>query len=557
MCTNKHKVYNKYLGKEILVDCGVCPACQMVKADKISNRIRNHHPVGTTCLFVHLTYAPIHCPYIDISELECDSDFSKDEISYYNVINVYRDSELVNIVGTNDYKLVKGKHILSDYRSIAKAPLYYKPQKDLKDYGRFKKLRGQSDCRKVAVIWYPDLQDFIKRLRIKVKREVTLSKKDFSFFACAEYGTHYQRCHFHLLIWVNTENIPYFKRAIAETWKFALYNLTYDNIEVAKHASSYVATYVNKPSDFPPFFRFFASRRFRERFSHSKDFGFDSRIFATEEILQSVYLGRPLTFNSTSIDSFGQVSKCVLPIPSYVTNRFLPIFKGFRRFSYDEIFEFICKPYTLPRIVWQYRKADKLNNPFYYKNYSFYDTYDSITHKIIRNKYCKLEFLYKSNSEIIDFQRLIYRRAARFNSWYNKYLIRKLYYVPKDIVDSKSYLLGIPKNGFVHPYSTYLYADFVLLLLRSLVSRSWNLQYMEVNKPLDLLNVYENIHETNDENILQILKDNSLFKEDFHPNKQAKCVAFTLKKTERFFKKTKTHSINDMSNFNYNFAYEY
>lgn len=109
MCVNTHYVYNRYIKKNILVDCGKCPSCLQKKAAHRANRIRNNVRSGEICLFVTLTYRNEFVPYV--REIDVRNQL--------NVINVYRDAKSRLVRSSSDYdmtfKTYFGTHILQSY----------------------------------------------------------------------------------------------------------------------------------------------------------------------------------------------------------------------------------------------------------------------------------------------------------------------------------------------------------------------------------------------------------------------------------------------------------
>ena len=74
MCTRQRYVFNRYVKKHILVNCGKCPACLQERANKRAQRIRNNVSSGTIALFCTFTYSNNYVPYVKRSELRSPSD---------------------------------------------------------------------------------------------------------------------------------------------------------------------------------------------------------------------------------------------------------------------------------------------------------------------------------------------------------------------------------------------------------------------------------------------------------------------------------------------------
>ena len=61
-------------GREQMVGCGSCPACQELKRNTLSNRLALEEHRAKYCSFVTLTYDEEHLPIVDVSRLFSASD---------------------------------------------------------------------------------------------------------------------------------------------------------------------------------------------------------------------------------------------------------------------------------------------------------------------------------------------------------------------------------------------------------------------------------------------------------------------------------------------------
>lgn len=318
MCTQTRLIKNKYTGRTLRVSCGKCPACLQQKANARTSRIRNHSVAGEVALFVTLTYAPKFLPYIRL-----------DELTTQGFVNIYRNAS---------HRYYGDEEKVKDEIDIIDS--FYLSDLDNFTFHGLKSARGLSKgC--VSVIYYKDLQDFVKRLRINLKRKFNYDNK-ITLFACAEYGPLTQRAHFHLLIFAPSDAYETLRDAIVKSWSYADRLRTSQYIEIAKDAASYVASYVNSPYTAGSLL---SSSAFRQKHSCSKDFGVRLEYFSLAKILQAIER-RDLRYNVPSSRN-GVPSVDSVLIPKYVINRYFPKFKGYSILTDNEIRELCLQPAKL------------------------------------------------------------------------------------------------------------------------------------------------------------------------------------------------------------------
>lgn len=360
MCINKRWI-SIYKGsgnyQRLLVNCGRCAACLQEKSDRRASRIRNGVRDGYCFLFVTLTYADECCPYIlrdDLRALQLEhageSSSCEYEVPVYRDCKDYRSSRWSSdkdycrsvyrkfLRGDCDYvykcgykrtyKTVRLKHVhkVRNYELMHTRSLF-----------ELRTLKRSRDPRRVGVIYYPDLQNFLKRFRQNLLRNYEIIPS-FVYFGCAEYGPTTCRPHFHLLIECPLASLSTWKRAIAQSWSF-------DNgrvrqyIEVARNAASYVSSYVNCGSYVPAILRYGS---FRPRHSFSPLLGFGSDVFSVSEVVEAVRRG-DITY-PRQVFRGGLPVTVSVPFPKYVISRYFPKFKGFNRFTTDEMFGLLLEP---------------------------------------------------------------------------------------------------------------------------------------------------------------------------------------------------------------------
>ena len=226
MCTHKRYITNKYTGKDVLVKCGHCPACIVERADRYKRMIDAHEKVGYSAAFITLTYSNEFCPYVYESDINSYYDAYLDQFD----VPVYRDKHI---------RLVKGKKVQKKKYDVSKCLGIgsYMPEEFPVDY-KHRRMRGQSED-KITVLWYKDLQNFIKRLRINCFRDYGINYP-LSYFAIGEYGPTTSRCHFHVLVWSKAGDYENIKNSAVKAWPFASDSRTRDNISQAVDCSRYL-----------------------------------------------------------------------------------------------------------------------------------------------------------------------------------------------------------------------------------------------------------------------------------------------------------------------------
>lgn len=346
MCTNRKWITNSH-GMKIVVNCGHCPACLQEKAIKRANRIRNNVSSDMMTLFVTLTYRNAAVPYFDADEFNCapihrvcvnDDEDGAPEYQYVKRISIYR-----NIVARRDYK-EKGK---CKFKKTLLTGIEIPYPVGVHD-SRLKHLNGViSKTKKVGVCYYPDLQNFLKRLRQNLKRKYHVSD-NFQYYACSEYGASSHRPHFHLLLFVprSPSCFKMWQSAISEAWPFDGYNLTKRNIEIAVNAASYVSTYVNCTTYLPSLL---TQNSIKPKHSYSQGFGCALQRLSLSQVCEAFRRGDLFCDVPTLRDGAFTVERVLLP--RYVVNRYFPKFKGYSLLSSREI-ECLC---SRPETVGIYR----------------------------------------------------------------------------------------------------------------------------------------------------------------------------------------------------------
>lgn len=330
MCINTRFIHNPRDGHKYLVSCGRCEACLQEKANRHVNRIRSEQLSGSYLgVFVTLSYENQYIPYIKSSEVEA---FKASPLE--NTISVYRNGLKENIYDFSDFMVDTSLDVR--YLDTDLQYLRHKCRN-----GRFTRIRDL-----VGVIQLRDIQLFFKRLKINLFRDNYFGK--FSYYYTSEYGTKYNRPHFHVLFFIDKGYYERFKLLLNKSWPYADLlafrgqgnGICRQSIEVAKNPAKYVASYINCRSVVPSFLSY--AKPFKP-FSHfSNGFGCDYKEFSLPSLLEKIEQGH-LRHSYQSVKA-GVSTICTARIPKYILSRYFPKFKGYRHLFSDEIFVVALRP---------------------------------------------------------------------------------------------------------------------------------------------------------------------------------------------------------------------
>lgn len=327
MCTHGRYVFNRYSRRKVFVRCGKCEACRQEKANRSVTRIKNNMTDGMISLFITLTYANDYVPFV----------YRSDFVGYGD-LNVYRRSDIRYVFDRyNGLRLKKDDGI----RCIGQVDQF---EIDCTDVNSLHKLNGLSDDY-IGVCWYPDVQDFYKRLRQILIRDYYVTNK-FSYFTCSEYGSCSQRPHFHALLFIKRDDETAFRSAILKAWPYADKTRTAKYIEVARDAAGYVASYVAGNSSIHEVLQ---ADKFKQKYSSSKDFGAVLDCFSLRSILQKVDK-RDLQYYCTKKYD-GESTVASLPIPLYILHRYFPVCKGFGWLAASQLRAILLDPQKVGDIL--------------------------------------------------------------------------------------------------------------------------------------------------------------------------------------------------------------
>lgn len=390
MCVNRKEIINPYTHKSLVVDCGRCPACLQAKANKRARRIKEQLQDHDN-YFVTLTYDSRFAPYIyerDLKETYAldhrtvtedkfvlsDGRYHKESLTYnklvylkqyhhsgelftnrspdginkysvtYRKIPVYRDYSAGYVKSSKNssrYKISKNEDNLLTYKEVPFLPYYNHPE--------YKKLVISNkngvvikDPNKISVIFYADVQQFIKKLRHILARDFQF-KLPFHYFVCSEYGPTSGRAHFHVLL-----SVPRYKRdtyslfysACRKAWPYDGHNTRRRFFERAIKPSSYVASYVNSITSVQGIFQF--AKDFMPSCSHSLYYGFANPNFSLSSVQKAIESGNLRFYREVHPNNTTIIRSDVFP--KYVTNRYFPMFPGYSRLNANEAFTIYERP---------------------------------------------------------------------------------------------------------------------------------------------------------------------------------------------------------------------
>lgn len=212
-CFHPNLVFNRYLGDYVIVPCRKCAACRTSYARDLQNRIEDECRAHKFNFFITLTYDNEHLPMY---------------YAYPSENGVY-------------FRAFRGNKPLLDAQGMELPELdfnledswFAEPQHNIYQPG-------------FGFCYKPDIQKFIKRLRIKLIRNYgNVCQSKIRYFIASEYGPVTFRPHYHGVLFCDDERIARdLPRLIRETWSLCAPERC-DVQFVSGAAPQYVAKYVN------------------------------------------------------------------------------------------------------------------------------------------------------------------------------------------------------------------------------------------------------------------------------------------------------------------------
>ena len=212
-CFHPNLVYNPYLADNVIVPCRICSACRSSYARDLQNRIEDECRAHLFNFFITLTYDNEHLPM------------------YY----AYPSQEGVY------FRAFRGNKPIVDAQGLELPELDF----DL-DNSWYAEPQHNPYATGFGFCYKPDIQKFIKRLRIKLIRTYgNVSSSKIRYFIASEYGPVTYRPHYHGVLFCDDERIARdMPRLIRETW--SLCDPERCDVQlISGSAPQYVAKYVN------------------------------------------------------------------------------------------------------------------------------------------------------------------------------------------------------------------------------------------------------------------------------------------------------------------------
>lgn len=304
ICENPQRIRNPYTGQWLYTQCRKCDGCVALQAVSKTMNLTNYINRFKNVTFVTLTYDNKHLPII---------------LPYTS--GVYRYD------GENFPEKLEDTEEFFDFEC--------------------EKPSGM-DINCTGVLYYRDIQLFLKRFRKYINKNYGRKYNNFRFFCLSEYGSERHRPHYHLLFLSDSLTIDEVKDGCLHNWQLCDWSKL--NVDESfkfgtNGVASYLAAYVNSLSNSC---RVSSFKRFKQKTSRSKDisFGFDSEM--EEEVKRFVLRKYNQGSNFTNSEFFIDRQKGVSSLsPECISPKFLyALFrkpKGFCGLSFNSQFRRILE----------------------------------------------------------------------------------------------------------------------------------------------------------------------------------------------------------------------
>lgn len=359
-CLNPQRFKNRYTGEYVTAPCGRCAYCREQRRKIWARRIQLHAESSAYVLFFTLTYDNYHLPLIHYNEKGTVTDFTytKERI-VYNRHTGERKEKIVRVFDDSFNGLnVLRKDIVND--KILFPPHFVKRRLDKDNF-------IYDETNSFAVVYKPDFQNFIKRLRSNLGREFADSSFDpsFTYFAVSEYGPETFRPHFHGLLFFSScpPSLDALLPVLTKSWSKSSSDEIGRQFEPVKdkaQSAVYVSKYVCKDTTLPPIY---ASPEFCTSSFKSISIPLGSESFDIADI--------PFMFDEGTLlyerQYYNEEKHCYEPYklayPRSAWNRVFPKLLGQRHIStrklrqlFERIFDFKDCPESLPNHIKDFPK---------------------------------------------------------------------------------------------------------------------------------------------------------------------------------------------------------
>ena len=314
-CENPSYVYNRYLDRDVRVNCGKCNSCLNARAKRYITALEAESRLHKYAFMVNLTYDDKHLPVVGLS----------DDLNSLEYVN--RDAESIPL-----HEVLAFDNSPRDIEYLSS------------------RLR---DPLMLPVPFIKDVQDFLKRLNKRIHDKFTNTYENFRYFFCTEIGGTTFRTHYHGIIYFDSDPVAdNFQSLISSCW--SLGDSPVDNI-FSRGGFSYVAQYVNKLSDLPAFYE---HSKLHQTPIFSKFPSLGSRALLDSEV-REVYDRKPI--NRSVFDPASGTNR-IVPIEPAFKNRFFPQCPQYNTRSYTDRVPLYRATQYLPSFDFQefYNSANKL-----------------------------------------------------------------------------------------------------------------------------------------------------------------------------------------------------
>lgn len=299
-CLNPTYIIGKD-GHPMPVPCGKCKYCQLQKSKNNKRLCDIEADNHNYTYFVTLTYDTANVPYIKLYECDFSHQDFVNENSIYHIVPCERISENISI-----------KDMISHINL---------PQPTFDDIIYRVDYKNTADNNRINVLYYPDLQNFLKRLRKNVTK---FSNSPIRYYAVGEYGPEHYRPHWHIILYFNdkqiSENIV---SVVSQSWKYGFTNTSKSRGKV----SHYLTSYVNSNAIIPDLFKI---KQIRPRALHSKFFGLSILKPFEKEIIEKGF-----EFFATTDFSISNTIVNLYPTKN-IRDYYFPKISGFSELSFDD-----------------------------------------------------------------------------------------------------------------------------------------------------------------------------------------------------------------------------
>ena len=309
-CLQPVLIKNRYTDKYMFVPCGNCDGCLCQKSVSHSAALSNDMLNYDINLFVTLTYDNCNIPFIING--------------YSGIYRLDKNGFITTIEETEDLYNLRSFVPIRHFDNVLSTS--------------DKMIFGSENC--IGVIYYRDVQLLFKRLRKHINFSYGKTSSNFRYYIASEYGSVYQRPHFHIIFQFQERRIANFvARILPQCWTMCDWSRQTELIKFATSGiSSYVSSYVNSSACHCEVSRIKRFRPFQKR-SKNLSFGIDKDYVKKVTTIIERNFGEDFydfnfeDFTIMQQKTLGHVS--IIPLPKNLFNRYFSKCKGFGNLSFD------------------------------------------------------------------------------------------------------------------------------------------------------------------------------------------------------------------------------